>query len=147
MVLGSPMDLTLPLLDPAPLQSLYTLPGGKEAVVELIGIVEEDVPMRLNLIREFLAEGRFKDAGIEAHSLKGGAGNMGLRRFAEVIKFFGIKRDGSVRQHRHAANTPGALFRYSLRASYNACPSFIHGGHSLPASSGLAAIGRGCWRP
>lgn len=80
------MDLKLPVLDPAPLQSLYTLPGGREAVAELIGIVEADVPMRLKLIREFLAEGRYKDAGIEAHGLKGGAGNMGLRRFAEIAK-------------------------------------------------------------
>lgn len=80
------MDPTLPLLDPAPLQSLYTLPGGKESVVELIQIVEEDVPLRLDLIKEFLSDGRFKDAGIEAHSLKGGAGNMGLRRLAEVAR-------------------------------------------------------------
>lgn len=77
---------TLPLLDPAPLKSLYVLPGGPESVAELIGIVEEDLPMRLRLIREFLSEGRTKDAGIEAHSLKGGAGNMGLRRFADVAK-------------------------------------------------------------
>jgi HPt (histidine-containing phosphotransfer) domain-containing protein len=77
---------TLPLLDPAPLKSLYLLPGGPESVLELIGIVEEDLPMRLRLIREFLGEGRYRDAGIEAHSLKGGAGNMGLRRFADVAK-------------------------------------------------------------
>lgn len=80
------MDSSLPLLDPAPLNSLYSLPGGRESVIELIGIVEEDVPMRFRLIRDFLAEARFKDAGIEAHSLKGGAGNMGLQRFADVAK-------------------------------------------------------------
>lgn len=80
------MDLTLPLLDPSPLQSLVTLPGGRESVLELIGIVEEDMPMRMKLVREFLSDGRFKDAGMEAHSLKGGAGNMGLQRYAEVAK-------------------------------------------------------------
>lgn len=80
------MDSGLPLIDPSPLRSLYSLPGGPEAVIELIGIVEEDVPHRLGLLREFLSDGRFKEAGIEAHSLKGGAGNMGLRRFAEVAR-------------------------------------------------------------
>lgn len=80
------MDLSLPLFDPTSLNSLYTLPGGAESVLELIQIVEEDLPQRLGLIREFLAEGRFRDAGIEAHSLKGGAGNMGLHRLSEVAR-------------------------------------------------------------
>ena len=118
------MYLTLPLLDPAPLQSLYALPGGPEAVLELIGIVEEDVPMRLNLIREFLAERRFKDAGIEAHSIKGGAGNMGLRRFADVARLLEFRlRDEEAPDCEDLLAALEAIYPPSLEALKQAFPA------------------------
>lgn len=124
LVSGKPMDLNLPLLDSAPLQSLYTLPGGPESVLELIGIVEEDVPMRLTLIREFLAEQRFKDAGIEAHSLKGGAGNMGLRRFSEVAKALEFRlRDEEAPECEDLIVSLEALYPPSIEALKQAFPA------------------------
>lgn len=71
-----------PILDETPLGVLAGLPGGQESVLELVEIFDEDVPSRLSLIRDYLADGRGKDACIEAHGLKGGAANMGLMRFA-----------------------------------------------------------------
>ncbi len=80
------MDTNDPILDPAPLQSLNALPGGSAAVQELLQIFQEDVPQRIAAIRERLAEGQAKEGSIEAHSLKGGASNLGLLRLAKVAK-------------------------------------------------------------
>lgn len=80
------MDPNLPTLDDTPLRSLYELPGGAESVVELIQIFEEDTPQRIAALKEALARGDTKAACMEAHSLKGGAGNMGLLRVAELAR-------------------------------------------------------------
>lgn len=80
------MDPDLPILDDIPLRSLWELPGGAESVLEIIQIFEEDTPQRLAGIREAVAKGDVKAATMEAHSLKGGAGNLGLLRVAELGK-------------------------------------------------------------
>ncbi len=77
-----------PLLDRAVLEGLRGLqePGEPDLLAELVEVFERDVPQRLAALREALQGG---DAGtIErtAHTIKGGAGNLGVARMAETAR-------------------------------------------------------------
>ena len=72
----------IPILDPAPLQTLATY--GPDIPREMIVLFEEEMLHRLEGLEAALKEGRMEDARLHAHSAKGGGGNLGLCRFAEV---------------------------------------------------------------
>jgi len=71
-----------PLLDPGPLQILATF--GPDIPREMIVLFEEEMALRLDGLDSALAAGDIESARIHAHSAKGGGGNLGLKRFAEV---------------------------------------------------------------
>lgn len=71
-----------PILDPAPLKTLASF--GAEIPQEMILLFEEEMANRLQGLEAALASGNLEDARIHAHSARGGGGNLGLKRFAEV---------------------------------------------------------------
>ena len=77
-----------PVLDHAVLENLRGLqePDEPDLLAELVEVFGQDVPPRLETLREALQDG---DAGaIEraAHTLKGSAGNLGVARMAETAR-------------------------------------------------------------
>ena len=71
-----------PLLDPGPLRTLATF--GPEIPQEMIILFEEEMLHRIEGLEAALVSGNFEEARLHAHSAKGGGGNLGLKRFAEV---------------------------------------------------------------
>jgi HPt (histidine-containing phosphotransfer) domain-containing protein len=71
-----------PLLDPGPLRALAAF--GADIPREMIALFEEEMAQRLEGLEDALVAGNLETARIHAHSAKGGGGNLGLRRFAEV---------------------------------------------------------------
>jgi HPt (histidine-containing phosphotransfer) domain-containing protein len=76
----------LPILDPSPLQDLLDIGAGLDVVHELIGMLREDVPSRLALLKTALDAADTKAVMMEAHQLKGSLGNLGLVRFADLAR-------------------------------------------------------------
>lgn len=78
----------LPIIDPRQLEMLRDLDpeGAPELIRELIGIFEEDAPMRVAELRKALDAGAAEDASAAAHALKGGVANLGLARLAELAR-------------------------------------------------------------
>jgi HPt (histidine-containing phosphotransfer) domain-containing protein len=76
----------LPILDPHPLQELLEIGAGVELVQELIGILREDVPLRMALMQSGLEARDTEKVMMEAHQLKGSSGNLGLLRLAELAR-------------------------------------------------------------
>jgi HPt (histidine-containing phosphotransfer) domain-containing protein len=71
-----------PLLDPGPLTTLASF--GADIPREMIELFAEEMVHRLDGLDSALAAGDLEGARIHAHSAKGGGGNLGLKRFAEV---------------------------------------------------------------
>jgi len=85
----------LPLLDPAPLKTLATF--GPDIPQEMIVLFEEEMALRIQGLEEALRTGNMEEARIHAHSAKGGGGNLGLKRFAEVASEAELAaRDGNL---------------------------------------------------
>ncbi|HJW72486.1 MAG TPA: Hpt domain-containing protein [Geothrix sp.] len=76
----------LPILDPSPLQDLLDIGAGMDVVRELIGMLREDVPSRLVLLRTALDAADARTVMMEAHQLKGSLGNLGLARFSNLAR-------------------------------------------------------------
>lgn len=78
----------LPIIDPKQLDMLRELDpeGATELIRELIGIFEEDAPLRVADLKAAVASGSTTDAGHAAHALKGGVANLGLARLAELAR-------------------------------------------------------------
>lgn len=78
----------LPIIDPRQLDMLRELDpeGATELIRELIGIFEEDAPVRMADLRKALDAGSAEDASAAAHALKGGVANLGLARLAELAR-------------------------------------------------------------
>jgi len=74
----------LPILDPAPLHDLLDMGGTEGLVQELITLYQEDVPIRLALLKTALGALDGVQTMAEAHQLKGALGNLGLLRFADM---------------------------------------------------------------
>lgn len=77
---------SLPAFDPRQLQSLLDLGAEPGLVQELVGLLEADVPVRLEALDRALREEDAPRALEEAHHLKGSLGNMGLQRFADLAR-------------------------------------------------------------
>ncbi len=78
----------LPIIDPKQLDMLRELDpeGASDLIRELIGIFEEDAPLRVADLKAAVASGSTTDAGHAAHALKGGVANLGLARLAELAR-------------------------------------------------------------
>jgi len=76
----------LPILDPHPLQDLLEIGAGMEVVLELIGMLREDVPCRMANLKQALEVADVKQVMMEAHQLKGSLSNLGLVRFADLAR-------------------------------------------------------------
>lgn len=74
----------LPILDPKPLQDLLNLGAPLGLVQELIVLFQEDVPIRMAMLRTALTAMDAQQMLMEAHQLKGALGNLGLVRFADL---------------------------------------------------------------
>ena len=73
-----------PVLDPQPLRDLLDMGAAPELVQELIALYEEDVPLRMAMLRTALAALDARQTMMDAHQLRGALGNLGLLRFAEL---------------------------------------------------------------
>ncbi len=114
----------LPVLDPHPLQELLDIGAGLELVQELIGILREDVPLRMTLMQSGLATKDPEKVMMEAHQLKGSAGNLGLLRLAELARQIEVEARAGQLVHVPAwlEAMPGAL-EEGLAALGQAFPS------------------------
>lgn len=77
-----------PVLDPAVLERLrqLALPGEAEVLTEILTTFLEDVPQRIDRLRNASAAGNIQEVRRVAHSLKGSAGNIGARSMFEVCR-------------------------------------------------------------
>ena len=77
-----------PVLDPAVIDTLRQLtpPGEPDVLAEVLTMFMDEVPPRIERLRNAWAEGNIKEVHRAAHSLKGSAGNVGARRLYEVCK-------------------------------------------------------------
>ncbi|HEX6163256.1 MAG TPA: Hpt domain-containing protein [Vicinamibacterales bacterium] len=75
-----------PALDPAVLDSLrkLTSPGEPDVLAEVLKLFLDEVPARVERLRNAWADGNIEEVHRSAHSLKGSAGNIGARRLHAV---------------------------------------------------------------
>lgn len=114
----------LPILDPSPLQDLLDIGAGMEVVHELIGMLREDVPSRLVLLKAALDASDAKTVMMEAHQLKGSLGNLGLARFANLARLIEERaRTGSLEGVAAWVNQIPGAYEESLKALDQAFPA------------------------
>jgi HPt (histidine-containing phosphotransfer) domain-containing protein len=83
----------------------------------MIVLFEEEMAHRLDGLDSALATGDLEGARIHAHSAKGGGGNLGLKRFAEVASEAELAaRDGDTAALPPLAARLRDLYEPSLRA-------------------------------
>ena len=117
------MSDLLPVLDLRPLRDLLDLGAEPELVEELIGLLQEDVPVRLASLRKALAESNDETAIQDAHQLKGALGNMGLQRFADLARELeDILRAHDLDTARNLVETIPAAFEEAMAALREAFP-------------------------
>lgn len=76
-----PSDALGSLVDSAVLEELLSLDdGGTGLLSEMVGLFQEDGPMRITQMREACERGDAHGAGEAAHALKGAAGTLGAVR-------------------------------------------------------------------
>jgi CheY-like chemotaxis protein/HPt (histidine-containing phosphotransfer) domain-containing protein len=82
----SPMDETEPILNLRVLENFRQLQisGEPDLLHQLIDLYLADVPERLNVLRQALAQGDAARLAQTAHSLKGSSANIGAQRVARV---------------------------------------------------------------
>jgi HPt (histidine-containing phosphotransfer) domain-containing protein len=75
-----------PVLDPAVLDTLRKLtpPGEPDVLGEVLKLFLDEVPPRIERLRNAWAAGNIQEVHRAAHSLKGSAGNIGARRLHAV---------------------------------------------------------------
>ena len=113
----------LPVLDLAPLRDLLELGAEPELVQELIGLLEEDIPVRLAGLRKALAAADAEAAVQDAHQMKGALGNMGLLRFAELARRMEeASREGRLEEVRDLVEAIPAAHKEALAALRKAFP-------------------------
>ena len=62
------------------------LPGGEEELREVIGLVLQDCPQRLEAARVAVAAGSAQETGLAIHSLKGAVKHFGAYRLVEYAE-------------------------------------------------------------
>ena|SRR5689334_4974185 len=79
---------TLPVLDPAVLNTLrqLTAPGEPDVLVEVLKLFLDEVPPRIERLRNAWASGNIQEVHRAAHSLKGSAGNIGAQAMFDVCR-------------------------------------------------------------
>ena len=90
---------TVPVLDPAVINTLrqLTAPGEPDVLTEVLKLFLDDVPSRIQRLRNAYAAGNIEEVHRAAHSLKGSAGNIGAQALFEVCKQLdGIGKSGSL---------------------------------------------------
>lgn len=77
---------TAPVLDPAVLSTLrqLTAPGEPDVLAEVLKLFLDEVPPRIERLRNAWATSNIQEVHRVAHSLKGSAGNIGARTMSEV---------------------------------------------------------------
>lgn len=75
----------MPVLNPAQIEDLRNLDGGRGAVLaRLVEKFAAVVGARVESIQTLASASRAEELSAEAHSLKGAAGNLGASRFAKL---------------------------------------------------------------
>jgi HPt (histidine-containing phosphotransfer) domain-containing protein len=79
---------TAPVLDPTVLDALRQLnmPGEPDVLAEVLKMFVQEVPPRIERLRNAFAAGDIQAVHRHAHSLKGSAGNIGARAMFAVCK-------------------------------------------------------------
>jgi HPt (histidine-containing phosphotransfer) domain-containing protein len=75
-------------LDPVVLDTLrkLTMPGEPDVLREVLQLFQEDVPGRLERLRQAVDEGDLVKAERAAHSIKGSAGNIGATALHDACR-------------------------------------------------------------
>jgi HPt (histidine-containing phosphotransfer) domain-containing protein len=90
---------TVPVLDPAVINTLrqLTAPGEPDVLTEVLQLFLDEVPVRMERLRNAFAAGNIEEVHRAAHSLKGSAGNIGAQAMFEVCKQLdGIGKSGGL---------------------------------------------------
>ena len=76
------------ILDPAVTSGLrnLTAPGEPDVLAEVLKLFLQEVPPRIERLRNAWQGGNIQEVHRAAHSLKGSAGNIGARRLYEVSR-------------------------------------------------------------
>ena len=76
------------VLDPAVIDTLQKLavPGEPDLLREVLTMFMNDVPQRMEKLRNAHAAGNIQDVRRSAHSLKGSSGNIGARAMFDICK-------------------------------------------------------------
>jgi HPt (histidine-containing phosphotransfer) domain-containing protein len=113
----------LPVLDPKPLHGLLDLGGSLDLIHELAALFEEDVPLRLAVLRAAVDVSDRPGIMAEAHQLKGALGNLGLARFAELAaRIESLAREERLEQIPRLAAALPAAYEEALDALNAAFP-------------------------
>jgi len=75
-----------PVLDPAVISGLRMLtpPGEPDVLAEVLQLFLNEVPPRIDRLRNAWTSGNIEEMHRAAHSLKGSAGNIGAKRLYDV---------------------------------------------------------------
>jgi HPt (histidine-containing phosphotransfer) domain-containing protein len=121
--LAEPALSELPILDTRPLNDLLDLGGSSDLVHELIALFQEDVPVRLAILKTALEAADAPQAMMEAHQLKGSLSNMGLVRFADLVsRIESQAREGWIEKVPGIAEVFSASYEEALHALNTAYP-------------------------
>lgn len=97
--------------------------AGPDLVQELIGLLKEDAPPRIEALRSALAAGDADRALQEAHQLKGALGNLGLVRIADLARQVeALARGGSLSSAGPLADALPEAYQEALAALEAAHP-------------------------
>lgn len=79
---------TAPVLDPAVIENLrqLTIPGEPDVLSEVLNLFLQDVPQRVERLRNAFTAGNIQEVRRVAHSLKGSAGNIGAQSMFEACR-------------------------------------------------------------
>ena len=115
-----------PVLDPGPLHDLLDLGVGPELIQELVGLLKEDVPSRIQAVRLGFEAGDEEQVLQEAHQLKGALGNLGLLRFADLARQVEqMAREGRLQEGGPVVSAFPAAYEEALAALAEAFPGSL----------------------
>lgn len=111
------------VLDPSPLTDLLAIGAPPSLVRDLVGLYRTDVPARMDRLSVALAAGELPAAAVEAHSLKGSAGTLGLLRFMDLAAALERHaREGRLEGARELAAGVDVAYQDGLAALLEAFP-------------------------